>query len=63
MGNLVFGCLVVFLYGAIIYRLLRRYQSNQSICHSCRACPMSGIIEQNGNIDLLTLVQEMDEKN
>jgi hypothetical protein len=62
MGDLIFGPIVILIYGWIVARLVRNFRTKGTLCTSCKVCPAAKHIDAKGRVDLLRLAAEALEE-
>ncbi len=56
MGDLIFGGLIIILYGSIIFKLIYNLKHTGHAC-ACSHCPMD-LMDDKGKIDLLSEIEK-----
>lgn len=62
MGNIIFGFIVISIYGMIIVYLSKPLKTKGTVCTSCKKCPFGQMRETGGKINLLALVEQMEKE-
>lgn len=61
MGDIIFGFVLVVIFVSIIGYLYQTHKQTGHMC-SCSACPASKFINDDGKIDLLAAIEDMNKE-
>lgn len=61
MGDIIFGIIIVVIYGLISQHLYHVYKKKGHLC-TCKACPVSDFVRKDGKIDLLAAAAAMTKE-
>jgi hypothetical protein len=61
MGDVIFGLLLVLIFVSIIGYLYQTHKHTGHMC-SCSACPVSKFVNEDGKIDLLAAIDDMNKE-